>query len=106
MAASGLKWISATMGTSQPAAMSSGLDVLEIGGVLDGGRGDADDFAADLDQVEGLLDAFAGIHGVAGEHRLDADGIGAADADIAHADPRGKYGAGSGTDYGSKGRGT
>ncbi len=50
-----------------------GLDVLEIGGVLDRRRGDADDLAADLDEVERLLDAFARVHGVAGEHRLDAD---------------------------------
>ena len=63
-----------------------GLDVLEIGGVLDDGGGDADDFAADLDEVEGLLDAFAGVHGVAGDHGLDADGVGAADADFADHD--------------------
>ena len=67
-----------------------GLDVLEIGGVLDGGRGDADDLAADLDEVEGLLDALARVHRVAGEHRLDADGIGPADADLADLDLAGK----------------
>ena len=67
-----------------------GLDVLEIGGVLDGGRGDADDFAADLDEVEGLLDAFAGVHGVAGEHGLDADGVTPPDADFADADLTGE----------------
>ncbi len=61
-----------------------GLDGLEVGSVLDRGCGDADEFAADLDQVEGLLDALAGVHGVAGEHRLDADRVGAANADFAH----------------------
>ena len=86
MAASGLKWMSATMGTSQPAASELGLDVLEIGGVLHRRRGDADDFAADLDEVEGLLHALARVHRVAGEHRLDADGIGPADADLADLD--------------------
>ena len=73
-----------------PGGEELGLDVLEIGGVLDRRRGDADDFAADLDEVEGLLDAFAGVHRVAGEHRLDADGVGAADADFADLDLAGK----------------
>ena len=67
-----------------------GLDVLEIGGVLHRRGGDADDFAADADEVEGLLDAFTGVHGVAGEHGLDADGVGPADADLADLDLAGE----------------
>ena len=78
------------MGTSQLGGEQLGLDVLEIGRVLDRRRGDADDFAADLDEVEGLLDAFARVHGVAGEHRLDADRVGAANADFADLDLAGK----------------
>jgi len=56
-------------------------DVLEIGGILDGGSGDADDLAADIDQGERLADAGVRVHGVAREHGLEPDGIGAADAD-------------------------
>lgn len=67
-----------------------GLDVLEISGVLDRRRGDPDDFAADLDEVEGLLDALAGVHGVAGQHGLDADRVGPAQADFADLDLAGK----------------
>ena len=54
-------------------------DVLEIRGVFDGGRGDADELAADGDEFERLLDAFGGVHGVAGQHGLFHDGMIAAD---------------------------
>ncbi len=67
-----------------------GLDVLEIGGVLHRRRGDADDLAADVDQIQRLLDALACVHRVAGEHRLDADGVGPADADLANLDLAGQ----------------
>src|ERR1019366_7310531 len=36
--------------------------------------------------MERLLDAFARVHRVAGEHRLDADRVGPAKADFAHLD--------------------
>ena len=47
-----------------------GDDVLQIGRVLDGGRGDADELAADVYEVERLLNARGRVHRIAGEHRL------------------------------------
>ncbi len=73
-------------GDVTPGGDKLGLDVLEIGGVLDGGRGDADEFATDLDQLERLLHTLPGIHGVASEHGLDTDGIGPTHADVADLD--------------------
>jgi len=58
-------------------------DVLEIRGVLDGRRGDADDLATDGDEVERLLDRFGGVHRVASQHRLHHDGVTAANDDSA-----------------------
>ena len=48
-------------------------DVLQVRRVLHGGRGDADDLAADGDEVERLLDGSRRVHRVAGEHRLHDD---------------------------------
>ena len=58
-------------------------DVLQIGRVLDRRRGDAHDLATDLGQLEGLRDRGLGVHRVAGDHRLDANRVAAADADLA-----------------------
>src|SRR5205823_4046116 len=54
-------------------------NVLEVGGVLDGGGGDADELAADGDEFKRLFDAFGGVHRIAGEHGLCDDGMIAAD---------------------------
>ena len=62
-----------------------GDDVLEVRRVLHRRRGDADDFTPDRREIERLLDARRGVHGVAGDHRLHADGIAPADADGADA---------------------
>ena len=75
--------MSATIGTWQPRAAEFRDDVLQIGGVLDRGRGDADDLAAHGHEVQRLLHAFGGVHGVAGDHGLDDDGMVAADDDAA-----------------------
>ena len=71
------------MGTQAAAGAQFGDDVFQVGGVLDGGGGDADDLAAGGDQFEGLLDALGGVHGVAGDHGLFDDGMIAADDDAA-----------------------
>jgi hypothetical protein len=59
---------------------------LQIGGILDGGGGNADDLAPGLDEIERLADTRLGIHRVAGNHRLDAHGVATADANLAHFD--------------------
>ena len=60
----------------------SGDDVLQVRGVLHRRRGDAHDLAADCDEIERLLDGRLGVHRVAGDHGLHADGIFAADGDV------------------------
>jgi hypothetical protein len=67
-AASGLKWMSVL-----PAQL--GDDGFQVGGVLDGGGGDAHELAADGDELERLLHALGRVHGVAGEHGLHHDGV-------------------------------
>jgi hypothetical protein len=81
MAASGLKWMSATMGTGQPAARRPATMGRGWRRRLDArsGGGDADDFAAGGDEVERLLDAGRRCPGVAGDHRLHPDRVVAAD---------------------------
>ena len=54
-------------------------DVLQVGGVLHRRCGDAHDLAADLDQLERLLDGQLGVHRVAGEHGLLHGGMVTAD---------------------------
>ncbi len=58
-----------------------GADVLEAlrGGDVRGGH--TDDFAADLGEGDGLADGGGDVLGVAGRHRLEADGVRAPDAD-------------------------
>ena len=70
-----------------------GADVAQAAGGGDVGRGDADDLAADLGEGDGLLDGGGDVLGVARRHRLDADGIGAADADRCRRELR-AYGGG------------
>ncbi len=65
----------------QPAFAKFGDDVLEILRVVDRRRGDAQDFAAGFNDRDRLLDAGVRVHGVADQHRLDADRIVAANAD-------------------------
>ncbi len=57
-------------------------DVPQIGGILDRGGGDADDLAAYFHKGERLADAGLGVHGVAGQHGLEPDGMGSADANV------------------------
>ncbi len=76
----------------------AGGDVLEVCGVFDGWSGDANDFAACVDEVACLLDAGLGVHGVAGEHGLDADGVISADGDVPDA-----HDAGGATEGGDEG---
>ncbi len=70
-------------GGQAAAPAQGGHDVLEIGGVFDRGRGDAGDLAAGGGQFQRLLDAFGGVHGVAGNHRLLHNRMIAADDDAA-----------------------
>src|ERR1041385_411 len=58
-------------------------DGLQVGRVLDGRRGNANDLAADGDEFEGLSHALGRVHRVAGEHRLHHDGMAAAEDDAA-----------------------
>ena len=58
-------------------------DVFEVGGVEFRLGGDADDFAPRVRQGEHLGDAGVGVAGVRGDHRLQADGVSAAHADVA-----------------------
>ena len=58
-------------------------DVLEVLRVVDARRGDAQDFAARLDDRNGFVDAGFRLHRVGNQHRLDADRVVAADADVA-----------------------
>ena len=81
MAASGLKWMSATIGTLQPRSRRPFDDVLKIARVLYRGRRDADDFAAYVCQLDCLLNRCVRVHRIAGDHRLDANRIVTADAD-------------------------
>ena len=75
--------MSATIGTSQPRSRSPADDVLQIGRVFHRRRGDAHDLATDLGQLDRLGDRRFGVHRVAGDHRLDANRIRSADADLA-----------------------
>ncbi len=59
-------------------------DVLEIARILHRRRGDSDNFAAGVREFHRLLDRRFGVHRVAGDHRLDADRVVSADADIAN----------------------
>ncbi len=58
-------------------------DEPEVRGVLDGRGGDPDDLAAHANQVEGLANAFGGVHGVARDHGLHDDGVLSAELDPA-----------------------
>jgi len=60
------------------------LDVFEVGGVLHRGSGDPDDLASHLDEIEGLLDRGRRVHGVAGDHALDDDGVRSPNAHLPH----------------------
>ena len=68
------------------ARAESGDDVLQIRRVLHGRRGDANDLAADVCEVDRLLDGCGGIHRVACDHALDANRIIATYGDITDAD--------------------
>ena len=59
-------------------------NVLEIACVLYRRRGDAHNLTASLRQFNCLLNRRLGVHRVAGDHRLDTDGIVSADADVPH----------------------
>jgi len=48
-----------------------GDDMLEVGGVFDGRRGNANDLASDVNQVQCLANAFRSVHRIAGDHGLD-----------------------------------
>ena len=57
-------------------------DVFQVGGVDFRLCGDADDLAAGLRELEHLGNAGGGVAGVGGDHRLHADRVPAADADV------------------------
>jgi len=65
MAASGLKWMSATRGTEQPAWCSAARMFPRFLASLSVGDRHADDFAADLDEAKRFLHAGRRIHRVA-----------------------------------------
>ena len=65
------------------------LDKLQVARVLDRRGRDPHDLAADRREVHRLLDARLGVHRVAGDHRLDADRVVAADAHLADHDRAG-----------------
>ena len=55
--------------------------VLRLAGAL---RREPDEFAARFNDADGLTDARVGVHRIGGRHRLHADGVIAADGDVAH----------------------
>ena len=59
-------------------------DVFKIPPILHGGRSDTDDFTAHDCQFDCLLNRCVRIHRIAGDHRLGANRIVTADADVAH----------------------
>ena len=56
-------------------------DILQIGGIFDRWGGDPDDLAADFNELQRLLHALLGIHGVARQHGLHHDRMVAANDD-------------------------
>ena len=58
-------------------------DVLKIPRILYRGRSDTDNFTAHVCQLDCLLNRRARIHRIAGDHRLDANWIITADANVA-----------------------
>ena len=61
-------------------------DVLKVGGINFRLRGDPHDFTTRLRQIQNLADAGRRIAGVGGDHRLHADRVFPADADISDHD--------------------
>ena len=49
-------------------------DIFQIGGILHRGCGDADNLATDGNEIERLLHAGLGVHGIARNHGLHDDG--------------------------------
>ena len=82
-AASGLKWMSATIGTRQPRARNSATMFLRLAASLTVGAVMRTSLAARRDQFERLPHALGGVHGVASEHGLDDHRMVAADDDAA-----------------------
>src|SRR4029077_1961215 len=66
------------------ASPQPGGDLLKIRGILDRWRGDPNDLASNADEIERLGDRLLRVHRVASDHRLDANGIVAADTDSSH----------------------
>src|SRR5262245_61800179 len=60
-----------------------GDDMLQISGVFDRGRGDADELTTDGDELESLLHAFGCVHGVTGQHGLNDNRVSSANNDAA-----------------------
>ena len=56
-------------------------NLLEISGVFNCGGSDADDLATDRDEFQRLGDGSRGVHRIASNHRLHADGVIAPNAD-------------------------
>ena len=69
-----------------PAPPQLAADLREVLGLLEGGRGDARDLAAGLHHALDLRDGRERIERVGRRHRLQAQRIRAADADVADAD--------------------
>jgi hypothetical protein len=61
-------------------------DFAEILRLAQVGRSNAHDFAARFVELDNLRDRRFGVHRLGGDHRLDADGVVAADADVADLD--------------------
>ena len=59
-------------------------NVLQVLGLASALCGETHQFASHHDDALGLFDAGLGVVGVGGGHRLDADGVVAADGDITH----------------------
>src|SRR5262245_21165166 len=59
-------------------------DALEIARILHPRRGDPDNFTPGARQLHRLVNRRLGVHRVAGDHRLDADRVVAADTDVSN----------------------
>jgi hypothetical protein len=71
---------------SVAAAFEFLADFAEVLRLAQVGRGDAHDFAARFVELDNLRDRRFGVHRLGGNHRLDADGVVAADTDVADFD--------------------
>jgi hypothetical protein len=86
IAASGLKWMSATIGTWHPRSRKPATMCWRFAASFTVGAVMRTISQTDGGKIEGLLDGRGSVHRVTGNHRLHADRMLATDGDIADLD--------------------